>query len=65
AQRGVSFKQAVNDAIRAGLAPAKPKPFRLRTHHMGWRPDVNLDKALQLAAELENQDIVRKLRLGK
>jgi hypothetical protein len=32
---------------------------------MGWRPDVNLDKALQLAAELENQDIVRKLRLGK
>ena len=66
AERGVSFKQAVNDAIRAGLAPAAPtrRRFRTRTAAMGL-PVVPLERALQLAAELEDEELVRKLRVGK
>jgi hypothetical protein len=32
---------------------------------MGVRPGVNLDKALRLAGEMEDAEIVRKLELGK
>jgi hypothetical protein len=28
-------------------------------------PSVNLDRALQLAAELEDEELVRKMRVGK
>jgi hypothetical protein len=60
----VSFKQALNDAIRAGAAPAKRKPFATRTRKMGI-PTVNLDRALQLAGELEDEELVRRMRAGK
>lgn len=63
-ERGVSFKQAVNDAIRDGLTDRAAEPFRTRTASMGM-PSVNLDKAIQLAAELEDDELVRKMRLGK
>ena len=63
-ERDLSFKQAVNEAIRAGLAPPDRKPFRTRTYPMGPL-NVNLDKALQLAGELEDQEIIRKMAAGK
>lgn len=63
-ERGVSFKVALNDAIREGLAAAPRAPFRTPSRHMGL-PTVRLDKALQLAGELEDEEIVRKMRLGK
>ena len=58
-ERGVSFKEAVNSAIRAGLATDKAvsRPYRMPTSNLGpVRPGINLDKALQLAAELEDAD---------
>lgn len=62
---GVSFKEALNDAIRASVEPSsRSKAFRVRTTAMG-KPSVNLDRALQLAAELEDEELVRKSRLGK
>jgi hypothetical protein len=66
-ERDLSFKQAVNEAIREGLTSpaAECEPFRTKTYDMGLKPGVNLDKALQLAGELEDAEIVRKLRLGK
>ena len=66
-ERDLSFKQAINQAIRDGLtSPAgEREPFRTKTYDMGLKPGVNLDKALQLAGELEDAEIVRKLRLGK
>jgi hypothetical protein len=64
AERGVSFKQALNDAIRAGAAPTKRKAFATRTRKMGV-PAVNLDRALQLAGELEDEELVRRMRVGK
>jgi hypothetical protein len=40
--------------------------FRQKTFRMGpAAPSVNLAKALQLAAELEDAEIIRKLKLGK
>lgn len=65
AERGLSFKEALNDAVRAGLAPSEGRgPYRLEPAHLG-RPAVPLTKALRLAAELEDDEIVRKLALGK
>ena len=63
-ERGVSFKQALNDAIRAGAAPATVEPFRTQVADLGT-PSVNLDRALQVAAELEDDELVRRMRLGK
>jgi hypothetical protein len=63
-ERGISFKQALNDAIRAGLAADEPRPaFQTKTARMG-RSRVNLDRALQLAAELEDDELVRRMRVG-
>lgn len=54
-ERGVTFKDAVNEAVRAGLAvkPAEVPPFKQRTVHMG-KPLVDLTKALALADELDD-----------
>lgn len=64
-ERGLSFKEAVNTALRAGLtAPGARGRYRLEARHLG-RAAVPLTKALQLAADLEDDEIVRKLALGK
>ncbi len=64
-ERGSSFKEALNDAIREGLGgtPRRSR-FRTRTANLGL-PAVNLDRALQLAAELEDEELIRKMRTGK
>lgn len=64
-ERRVSFKQALNDAIRAG-APGGTRPvsFTTEVRSMGT-PTVPLDKALQLAGELEDEEFVRRMRTGK
>jgi hypothetical protein len=67
-ESGVSFKEALNTSVRRGLssAEAKPQPYRLPTpQRLEARPGVNLDKALQLAGELEDAETIRKLQLGK
>jgi hypothetical protein len=67
-RRGISFKAALNQAIRDGLtAPASRsrKAFVQKTYGMGYRPEVALDKALRLAADLEDEEIARKLSLRK
>jgi hypothetical protein len=66
-KRGLSFKAALNQAIREGLTrpgPRRARPFRARTFRMG-RPLVPLDRALALAAALEDEEIIRKMNLGK
>ncbi|BBX96798.1 antitoxin [Mycobacterium lacus] len=64
AERQVSFKKALNDAIRDG-ASRRPEPGRFvtRATDLGV-PGVNLDRALQLAAELEDEELVRRQRRG-
>jgi hypothetical protein len=66
-ERGVSFKRALNDAVRAGLAVAAPptRSFRVRAQPLGIRPGIDVDKALGLAGEIEDSEILRKLELRK
>jgi len=64
-ERDISFKEALNEAIRAGLVkPVAGPPFETDTAAMGV-PLVALDRALTLAGELEDEDLVRKARVGK
>lgn len=63
-ERGLTFKQAVNEAIRAGAGPSRRTRFRTPTFNMG-PPLVDLTKALRLAGELEDDEIVRKLAAGR
>lgn len=61
-ERGLSFKEAVNEAIRASAAgSANVEPFHTEVAAMG-EPAVNLDRALQLAADLEDDELVGKMR---
>lgn len=67
-ERGLTFKEALNGAVRAGLAAgagAAPARFEQKTFAMGFRPELGLDKALALAAGLEDEEIARKLSLRK
>lgn len=67
-RRGISFKEALNSSVRRGLerGDSQPRPYRMPpSQRMEARPGVNLDKALQLAGELEDAEIMRKLGLGK
>ncbi len=61
-ERGQSFKDALNDAIREG-ATAGATPFRTPTASLG-RSAVPLDRALQIAGQLEDDELVRRMREG-
>lgn len=63
AERRVSFKRALNDLVREGVGEATPRRFRTATASLG-ESRVNLDRALRVAADLEDDDLVRKLRAG-
>lgn len=64
AEKGVSFKRALNDAIRAGAQDRARAPFATRTKAMG-PPAVNLDRALQIAADEEDDELIRRMRAGQ
>lgn len=63
-ERGVSFKKALNDSIREGAQdrPA-PEAFATRAVDLGVAA-VNLDRALQVAADLEDEELIRRQRRG-
>jgi hypothetical protein len=61
--RGLTFKQAINDAVRAGMASRPARLTVLPTYDMG-EPLVDITKALRLAGELEDQDRVSRLARG-
>jgi hypothetical protein len=63
--RGASFRDTVNDAIRSGLRTHKVPRFRQKTAPIGLDPNVNWDKALQISAALEDEAILRKMAQGK
>lgn len=64
-ERGMTFKAALNHAIRQGLGPrGSSAGFRTPAASLGL-PTVNLDRALQVLGELEDDDLVRKQRAGK
>jgi hypothetical protein len=65
-ERGVSFKEALNSAIRAGLmAKRVGHEYRTPSRSLGLRPGVNLDKALQVAADIEDTEIIHEFERGR
>ena len=57
-RRGITSKEAVNSALRRGVAgplssARRPKRFRVRTFRSAFRPGVDPLKLNQLADELE------------
>jgi hypothetical protein len=62
AERQVSFKQALNDAIREGLSQEAER-FETTVRAMGT-PKINLDRALQLAGDVEDEELLRRMRRG-
>lgn len=61
-ERGMSFKEALNDAIRSSVE-RKGERFVTEVASMG-ESRVNLDRALQVAADLEDDELVRRMRAG-
>jgi hypothetical protein len=67
-ERRAPFKRVVNDVLRAGLRvnqPDKAAPYRLPTFSTGPIPGVDLTKANSLAAQLDDDETIRKLELRK
>lgn len=65
ADRTAGFKEVVNEAIRRGLTDGDhDEPYELPTFDMGV-PLVPLDRALQLASDLEDEERRRKLARRK
>lgn len=64
-ERGVSFKQAVNDAIRAGLGADPATRRRYTTPRQLGPARVDLTHALRLAADLEDDALSRRLAEGR
>ena len=68
-REGTSLAKLVNRVLRRGLdasrqAKTPVRPYREKTYNMGV-PNVNLDKALALAAALEDEEVIEKLARRK
>lgn len=65
-RRKVTFKQAVNHALRAGLgmeSRRSPKArFVVKPHSGGFKPGIDPYKLNKLAAELEDESVVARAR---
>ncbi len=67
-ERGVSFKAVLNDALRKGLAPARParsRRFVQKTYSLGANTEFRWDKSLAMADAMEDEEILRKISLRK
>lgn len=64
-ERGVGFKEALNDAIRDGARPPGDRPAVTTPIHAMGTPNVVLDRALALAAQLEDDELVQRMREGE
>lgn len=63
-ERGVTFKQALNEAVRAGAAPrTPPRRASLPTFDLG-EPRIDVTKALRLAGELEDHERAARMARG-
>ena len=63
-ERGLSFKDAVNEAIRAGLAPPEARGRYTTPRDLG-PPRIDVTKTLSLAGELEDEALARRLAEGR
>jgi hypothetical protein len=66
-ERGWSFKEALNSALRAGLTQTGPgkRHFVQKTFGLGPEQNFRWDKALAAADAIEDEELSRKLSLRK
>jgi hypothetical protein len=68
-ERGLTFKAAVNETLRAGLdherSLATVERYVLPVYEMRVRPEIDIDRIAHLDADLEDEEILRKMRLRK
>lgn len=67
-ERGVSFKQALNDAIRSGLTLGKrngARRFVQKTYPLGAEQYFRWEKALAVADAIEDEELIHKISLQK
>lgn len=66
-EEGISLTAAANRVLKLGLERLAPRvrvPYEPPTFDMG-EPSFNVDKALQFASDLEDEETVRKLQMRK
>jgi hypothetical protein len=60
------FKQVLNDTLRSGLfGGRRAKPYRMKPTALGIRPEIDLTRALAIADQLEDTELVHKLERGR
>jgi hypothetical protein len=66
-ERGISFKEALNSAVRTGLTQGKPKRlnFVQKSYSLGSDQNFRWDKALEIASAIEDEELSRKFSLRK
>jgi hypothetical protein len=67
-ERGISFKEALNEAARVGLRREKHQrswQFVQKTFRLGEGQEFRWDKALATAEAMEDEELSRKLSLRK
>jgi hypothetical protein len=68
-ESGAPLRDVLEKALREGLrflrAAPRPRPYRGKTFHLGRPTGLNFDRALNMAAEGEDEEVLRKLMLRK
>jgi hypothetical protein len=67
-ERGISFKEALNEAARIGLGGKglkRARKFAQKSFRMGGTQEFRWDKALAAADAIEDEELSRKLALRK
>lgn len=66
-ERGISFKEALNSSVRAGLTKSKgnKRGFVQKSYSMGSEQYFRWDKALATADAIEDEELGRKLSLRR
>ncbi len=61
-ERGISFKEALNSAVRTGLTQGKLRRryFVQKSYSLGGDQNFRWDKALEAAAAIEDEELSRK-----
>jgi hypothetical protein len=64
AERGISFRQALNEAVRNGLRTnEQPGKFVQKTFQMGNAQEFRWDKAMAVADAIDDEQLRRKGRV--
>jgi hypothetical protein len=66
-ERGLSFKAALNTLVRRAVSgrQASAQPFTVTAFAAELAPGVDLTAANRLAADLEDEETLRELELGR